>query len=127
MNYSELEDIYIQFQKIEKDYYSLRYKYWNTINQIKKQSPHKMSYKQFEGQCRRLTKKIRSKIINTKPKGKYELDHRTSLLEAYYLGWSIDKACDISNLEWIPKKDNRSKGILSFKRFQDINKDMENT
>ena len=122
MNYSDLEDIYIQFQKAESDYYSKRYYYWQAINKIKQQSPHKISYKQFEGLCRRLTKKIRKSLLYLKPKkGQYELDHLESILSCYCRGISVEEACSPKNLRWIPKKDNRKKGILSEERFKEIN------
>jgi hypothetical protein len=113
MNYSELERAYIEFKKLEIEYYKKRYSYWNLIYQFKKNAKQTLPYKKYEGQARRLTRKLRRTLLNSKPRGSFELDHKQSILECYCTGKTLDECCDLKNLEWKPKKLNQLKSILS--------------
>lgn len=117
MNYKELEDLYVTFKQAESIYYKLRYSYWGLIHKFKSSAKQTMSYKQYEGKCRSLTRKIRRTMLKSKPRGAYQLDHSQSILESYCQGKSIEECCSPDNLIWMKKKDNQLKGILSQARW----------
>ena len=111
--YIELENLQDLFNEAEQDFYRLRYRYWNQINKVKKLSPLKESYKQFEGRVRRdVKKRMRQNYYGKRPRG-HELDHSAlPVLFAYVLGITdLDVINSKENCKWIPKKDNRLKGI----------------
>ena len=115
--YDELEKLQDLFNKAEHDYYKTRYAYWTKINKVKKLSPLKETYKQFEGRVRRdVKKRMRQNYYGKRPRG-HELDHSAlPVLFAYVLGITdLDIINSKQNCVWIPKRDNRQKGIKRHK------------
>jgi len=112
MTYEELESLQDEYNKLEKLYYSCRYKFWKAIATIKMQSPLTVSYKVFEGKVRRdCKKKQRMGLYGKRPRGA-QLDHSTPILFYYFIG--IDDLETINgpdNMKWLPRAENRRKGI----------------
>ena len=114
MDYNQLEEEYKKFRELQKQYFSQRYKYWNAIAMMKHSVVRTdgLTYKQYEGQVRRQTKKIRRELLKSKPRGKNNLDHILPVLKAWSLNWTVDQCCERRNLQWMSRKDNQWKGIL---------------
>jgi hypothetical protein len=110
--YDQLEIMQDEFNRIEKEYYQARYKFWNMIAKVKKLSPLKESYKNYEGKVRRdVKKKLRQNYYGKRPRGT-ELDHKKPVLYYFVLGETdLEIINSRDNCKFIPKKDNRQKGI----------------
>lgn len=113
--YSELCELWKAMTEAESKYYQLRYASWQLIASLKKKSPLKVSYKQYEGKCRRDAKKrIRSGEYGKRPRGKH-LDHfYLPVIMAYILGIDdFDIVNSPLNCKWMNPKLNRKKGVCA--------------
>lgn len=112
MTYEELEALQDEYNRLEHDFYSVRYKFWKAIAAIKAQSKLTDCYKKFEGRVRRdCKKKQRRGLYGKRPRG-CQLDHSTPILYYYFIG--IDDLETINgpdNMKWLPRAVNRLKGI----------------
>lgn len=110
--WDEFELQYIEFKQAHHEYLRQRSKYAAALRKMKKQSPHSMTWKQYEGKSRRMVKKL---SLPTK-KG-YQWDHKRSILYCYCMGISLEECNHPDNLELIPRKENMAKGPLVFRDF----------
>lgn len=115
VTYQQLEEQYRTLRQLEKDYFKLRYAYWQSLHKIKGQVTRKdgLTWKEFEGKVRRDAKKIRKTLLKSKPKGKYSLDHKFPVLRAFIEDWTVAQVNATENLQWLPSKENLWKGILT--------------
>ena len=103
----ELEAMQDLLQDAESKFYSIRSRFWHKIAKLKQLSPNAQTYKQFEGKVRRGIKKLK---LGKRPRG-MQLDHKTPVLLAFILGWTVEQTNDPSNLQMIKTKANRKKGL----------------
>jgi hypothetical protein len=113
VTFEDLENLYRQFRVLQKNYYQMRYKYWRGISLLKKSAKRNdgLSWKEFERRCRNLTHRMKRQM-GKRPRGMH-LDHKVSVFKAYIMGWTVEETCDLKNLEYLSRKDNQWKGILS--------------
>lgn len=110
--YSQMEELQDEYNRLEHDFYSCRYKLWKAISEIKKMSPIADHYKVYEGKMRRdCKKKQRRGMYGKRPRG-HQLDHHTPILWYYCTGEDSPEVVNSSdNMRWIRKQENRLKGI----------------
>ena len=110
--YAALERLQQDYNVAERQFYSLRYKFWQAIAAVKKLSPLTESYKTFEGRVRRDCKRRQRRgYYGKRPRGK-QLDHIMPILYYYCVGIDdLDTINGRDNTAWIARAENRIKGI----------------
>lgn len=108
IQWQELTSLQDLLNEAQHNYFSLRAKYYARIKAVKKFSKSNRSWKQFSTEVRSKLRTIKNKM--NIPKG-YSVDHKCSVLFAFCNNWTVEQTNAASNLQVIPMKENRDKGI----------------
>lgn len=113
-DYGELEELYKKYIKSRKEFLLHKRKYLEKLDELKKKYRPDANYQQFQKKVRQDLRKKRKYFIEMKmiPKN-MELDHRDPILYYFLKNKNdINEINSLDNLNYIPRNNNRIKGIL---------------